>query len=155
LQQTILISISAAAGIFFLLGVLALLLVKAAQKKEKSQPYPEKRQSAFQRALFSSVSTTRLLALSAALSLTAAYSTTSTLAALQFVTSSERETKERIVRGTVLEVFQWLVFSFSTLYLLGINGILGVRGSSVGQPLANGVAFGRPPPPPPPPPPGR
>jgi hypothetical protein len=68
--------------------------------------------------------------LSTIFALAVAYSTTVTLYSLQFVGVSSVETTRQITQGTALEALQWLIFTLSLLFSLGVQRIVQQAGPS-------------------------
>jgi hypothetical protein len=69
------------------------------------------------------------------LSLAIAYAITITIAGLVFIASSQPSATIAIAQGKALETLQWLIAGLSTIFALGIRGIINPPGSG-GLPTA-------------------
>ncbi|KAI0808532.1 Ca2+ regulator and membrane fusion protein Fig1-domain-containing protein [Xylaria sp. FL0064] len=122
IQTKIFPSLVAAAGVFFFVGLIALMLLKRSFKK----PDPTKplRPKLFRTAtmLFGGTAT--------ALAIAAAVATTQTANALDFATSSPTigNGTIRVSAGIALQVLQWLIVGFSVLFQLSLASMFKVEG---------------------------
>ena len=87
---------------------------------------------------------------SAAFGLVSAASVDLTATGLQFVTSTLANSSISVTAGIALVVLQWLAFSFSAIFVLGIYSILRREGGTSSKSAGGGSAEIPPPPPPPP-----
>ncbi|KAI0423927.1 Ca2+ regulator and membrane fusion protein Fig1-domain-containing protein [Xylaria sp. FL1042] len=122
IQTKIFPCLIAAAGVFFFVGLVALMLLKRSFKK----PDPTKplRPKLFRTAtmLFGGTAT--------ALAIAAAVATTQTANALAFATSSLTigNSTIRVSAGIALQVLQWLIVGFSILFQLSLASMFKVEG---------------------------
>ncbi|KAI0907373.1 Ca2+ regulator and membrane fusion protein Fig1-domain-containing protein [Ustulina deusta] len=123
IQSKIFPCLVAAAGVFFFVGVVTLMLLKRSFKK----PNPKKpsRPKLFRTAtmLFGCTAT--------ALAIASAVATTQTANALDFAASSPAigNGTIRLSPGTALQVLQWLVVGFSVLFQLALANMFKVEGN--------------------------
>jgi hypothetical protein len=141
LQFKVFLCLLVAAGIQFFIAVTLLTLLKRNLRDAKATSL--KRRMLYKRGSIGS------LWFSAALALAASVSTTEAVGALQSLYSMETlfDFQVKIVAGIPLQVLQWLAFSFSTAFALGISmvfkstdGAVTSAGSDVekGKPKASG-----------------
>jgi hypothetical protein len=140
------------ASILFTLSLASLALLKLSLKSRSTRTH---------RTTFYKPNTVSTLWLSTALAFAAALSTTQTFGVLQYSTTLLNTSELKVMPGVALQVLQWLAFSFSAVFTMGVSSMfksveVGVKavGGDVEKGGMNpvGGGGGRMPPPPPPPP---
>lgn len=155
IQSKILLGLIAGAGVLFAISLVFFgLLKRHFNVRTGDNTIASKRRHLLRKAAFST------MWLSIAFSLVSAMSINQTTNALDYVTQADSSTV-RITTGKTLNVLQWLAFSFSVLFAIGMvniirreGGMIVSTGSTKSGYLGNLLdTHGVPLPPPPPPPP--
>jgi hypothetical protein len=148
--QTRVLNVLVIASVLFILSLASLALLKLSLKSRSTRP---------QRTTLYKLNTVSTLWLSTSLALAAALSTTQTFNVLQYSTTLLNTSEIKMTPGVALQVLQWLAFSFSAVFALGVSSMF--RGVEVGVKAVrhdmekggmNPVGGGGMAPPPPPPP---
>ncbi|KAF2476082.1 uncharacterized protein BDR25DRAFT_350369 [Lindgomyces ingoldianus] len=124
LQSKIILYLLAPAGVLLVIDLVLIMLLKR-HLKAKLTTKAEKRRKSLRR------STLVVLWTSVGLALASAMATSQTTAAMEFVTRTERVSSVQITAGKTLNVLQWLIFSFSSLFAAGISSIFKKHGGTV------------------------
>ncbi|KAF2801242.1 uncharacterized protein BDZ99DRAFT_577755 [Mytilinidion resinicola] len=115
LQTKILICVLAAAGVWFLLGLMFLVLLKRNLKDRKSPSLAHRR--------FFKQATVGALWISVALALAGTGAVSQTSGALQYFSNSVEAQSIKVSSGTTIQALQWLVVAFSTIFAFGVSAI--------------------------------
>ncbi|KAL2258318.1 hypothetical protein VTK26DRAFT_8399 [Humicola hyalothermophila] len=113
LQGGTFISVLAGAAVLFLGGVVALFFLKRDVSSPTAWDHP-RRSAIIRRATYG------MLYGSTALVFAASLATTQSAGALKYASEAMRDASVLIKAGTTLQVLQWLVFGFSTLFALAV-----------------------------------
>ncbi|KAF1360421.1 hypothetical protein EJ07DRAFT_154874 [Lizonia empirigonia] len=143
--QSKVLNVLVIASVLFTLSLASLALLKLSLKSRSTLHH--------RATLYRSITISSLW-LSTALALAAALSTTQTFGVLQYSTTLLNTSELKVMPGVALQVLQWLAFSFSAVFALGVSSMfksveVGVK--AVGGDVEKGDGGVRPPLPPPPP----
>ena len=118
LQNSISYLIPVVALIFFMFGLITLFLWVVFTKRQQKFQIFEKTTQVDRKVKMIRMSTYGLLWFSAALALTAAFSTTTTLLALRITSRifSAEGTRRKADCGTAIQVLQWAIFAISAVF---------------------------------------
>ncbi|KAF1937532.1 hypothetical protein EJ02DRAFT_51053 [Clathrospora elynae] len=149
--QSKVLNVLVIASVLFTLSLASLALLKLSLKSRSTRTH--------RTTLYKPI-TVSTLWLSIALALAAALSTTQTFGVLQYSTTLLNTSELKVMPGVALQVLQWLAFSFSAVFTMGVSSMfksveVGVKavGGDVekgGMNPVGGGGGGMPPPPPPP-----
>lgn len=113
LQSGTFISVLAGAAVLFLLGLVALVLLKRDVSRGNSWEH-QRRSTMIRRVTYG------MLFGSTALVFAASLATTQSAGALKYASEAMRSASVLIHAGTTLQVLQWIVFGFSTMFCLAV-----------------------------------
>ncbi|KAF2803696.1 uncharacterized protein BDZ99DRAFT_481699 [Mytilinidion resinicola] len=151
IQSKIILYLLAAAGVLFLNGmILTLLLKRQLKASTKDNAIALKRKKMLRSASLTTIWISVGLVLASSIAISQA------TGAMAFITQRDTVSTIRITAGKTLSVLQWLTFSFSLIFAVGISAIFQKQGGVIESAGSTGpprpmAAVGGPPPPPPPP----